>query len=515
MSNPQIQKQQQPSSPVRFVKPADLFMIRRKSLVPTSSSPYPMIEPQSPLKCLNKITEPSPTKGLPTLLKNPFNKPVKRRLQLGFSPSKNQLHSTTPSKNLSPANKRNRMLDVDEDANLEAPKFRILKSPTKRLKNNNVTDDWIIVTDLGFNLELRCKNWLTATRNFNRRLRPYVPSIESPFKKNNTHSLSSTKISVYQHPYFAWQSLYPRMANEFDNIVKHDNPFNSVHQSHISKMLFKDWSESFDNLFQLLLDGMCPYFYLCADLFNILLEHNSSLAEEGKHKVHAYISPISYGIKCKMESAGIELKILDFSKTNLPYQSPMKAHYNTSINNTITNNINNNNSQDESSQHSFGSQTQSSCNNNSGQGQSIRVPSSIDSGNVSCEGDDESFDYDDIFDENSNQPGEDENEESSQYLSKLGWSPRSVKFFYKQQDKGFKEGDSNTQTKITKSKPLAYLDGEENLKKLANFLKTNEKFTIHNVGKFACIPPTLLSPCEFRLSTFVRSGAELKRLFEN
>jgi hypothetical protein len=100
------------TSPVKFVKPADLFKMRR---VKKHDFKFD-ITSQSPLKCLK---DPSPVKNIPIILKNPFRgRTVKR--PLSFDSSNSPIKR--PSSNSSSPKKRPRMnLEIDEDANMEAP----------------------------------------------------------------------------------------------------------------------------------------------------------------------------------------------------------------------------------------------------------------------------------------------------------------------------------------------------------------------------------------------------------
>lgn len=98
------------TSPVKFVKPAELFKMRR---IRRHDFKFD-ITSQSPLKCLK---DPSPKKNIPIVLKNPF-RGVKR--PLSFNSSNSPIKR--PSSNSSSPKKRPKMnLEIDEDANMEAP----------------------------------------------------------------------------------------------------------------------------------------------------------------------------------------------------------------------------------------------------------------------------------------------------------------------------------------------------------------------------------------------------------
>lgn len=447
------------------------------------TSKFSALEAQSPLKCLNNITNPSPTKGLQKIMRNPFN--VKRRLNLGGSPKKQQ---TNGQNSINNNNSMARLLGSDEDANLEPPKKKpATGSPTKANQKRHIercfNNDWTLRTKLKITFDSRCKNWNDSRNTIHRRNRGSLP-MESPSKLNDK-SISEEAIknvaTVYQHPYLSWQPLYPRFTSELKTTSNNNdssNPFMLAKHSQVSKMMLRDWCESFRDLVNLLIDGKCPYFYFCADNFNILFIQKPIPGESKKRHLYAYISPISYGLSKELEKADIRLK----------YQESLKR--------VDSNNSTNLSQFNDCSQFSFTSQTQTSSldsrlDNNSSNQQ--RNASSSSSGIVS--------DAEDIFEDDSDDEGEENDEESSQYLSSLGWSPKSLKNI-REPTKGFKDsGNSNIKSKITTNKPLAYVEGVENIEKLSKFLETNGKLIILNIGKFACIPPTLLSPCEFRLST--------------
>lgn len=232
------QQPQQQSSPREFAKPSDLFKMRRRI----------SIEPQSPLKCLNSPLRPSPIKNLPVILKNPFNQ-VKRKLSLG-SP-----------------NKKTRMLELDEDANLDPPEMGQLK----RLKTS---------LDSPLKIKLRRNFGAQATTNNNR--------------------------EMYQHPYFSWLTLIPRKLNS--GFKKKDMPFAFNNRPQAVEQMHKDWCDSLDDLINQLINGKCSFFYLCADNYNILFESTP--------KLRAFISPFQCGMEKKCKALSIEFRYPEVSRSN-------------------------------------------------------------------------------------------------------------------------------------------------------------------------------------------------------
>lgn len=366
-------------------------------------------------------------------------------------------------------NKRTKMLELDEDANLEPPKMKQTDPQDK--KDRCYSNDWSLRTKVRINFEPHCKNWNGICASTHKRNSGSFVE-ESPSKVNDkTISIEAVKNAaiIYQHPYLAWLSLYPRDAKDFDE--KKDNPFKLTEHSQVTKMMHKAWCESLNDLTNLLIHGHCPYFYLCADNYNVLFKKTPS-SNCKRPLVQAYISPFSCGMGIELNKAGVEFKCPDLSNCNI--STTMAA------------------SGRENSQASFGSsQSQATINideeasQDTKQGNRSKATTSVDSGNGS--------DLEDDF-------GEDENEDASQFLESIGVSQQSCPFLQSKR-KGFVETDSNTQTKVTSKKPIATTEGRANILKLINFLQTNRLYTINSVGKFACVPPTLLSPTEFRLST--------------
>lgn len=468
-------KNQNQGSPRKFIRPADLFKLQIKStktitLTPSNLSnssnpganirfhlhssplggfnqpklPLPVvgsptfkrisaahhIEPPSPLKCLSNL-DPSPTKKIPTVLKNPFDKPVKRRLNL--SPKK--------------AIKRSKMLALDEDANLEPPKTKPIVSPTKG-GNNCSNNDWTLKTKLKVRFDNYCKNWndkssTTHHREFHD---------DSSSSSDCTISLEAIKnvATVYQHPYLPWLPLYPRSTGFFK---KDTATLDFMKSEKFTKALHNDWRESLDDIANLLIEGRCPYFYLCSDNYNALFKQKSGSPQ-------VCISPFAFGMASELNKLRIEFKypgarlpILSTKETS-PFTTPSS------------------------------SQSTQPRPDNSVSRDRTAAPSSIDSGHYSeCSGDELEEDVD---------------EDASQILQGIGLSEKDVSVVLK--PKGF-AADAESNTQSSSQVPLAIIEGVDNLRKFIKFLKTNRLYTMNNLGKFAHVPPTLLAPNQFRYST--------------
>lgn len=427
------------ASPEKFVKPADLFKMRRGGKCKFE------ITSQSPMKCLNNLTDPSPTKNLPTLLKNPFqNKPVKRRLNLGGdnSPSKSPIkrlysNSNHSSPRKSPT-KRSMKLEMDEDANMEAPRFRRdcnsnnLSTPRKRsgLVNNKgpcYQTDWTLRTKVRVNFPAVCKNWSQNMATTHKRHSGTALDEDTPSKTNDkTISLEAIKNAaiVYQHPYLSWLPLFPR-SDKLATTQKSNAVLSLSRHTEATKTMHRDWCDSLDDLINLSIEGKCPFFYLCTDVYNILFK----LCDE--KTIQAHISPVNFGLMSELRKMGINVKCEDDDIEN--------------------------------SQSGF----------------------------------DDRFNNE--FDESEDE--EESDEEASQFLESLGVSQQDYPSLHSRH-KNITEADSNSQsTKSVSQKPIATIEGIGDIKKLVTFLQTNRLYTISKVGEFACIPPTLLAPREFRLST--------------
>lgn len=474
------------SSPGKFIRPADLFKMRRNStktitLTPSNYSnssnpganisfhlhssplggfshnqqqklpPVPCspnfkrisaaqhIEPPSPLKCLSNFADPSPTKNLPTILKNPFDKPVKRRLNL--SPKK--------------AIKRSKMLALDEDANLEPPKTKPIESPVKGGKDCS-SSDWTLKTKLKVRFSSFCKNWNESSSTTHRRFQDSSSSSSSSsIPIDSTISLEAIKniATVYQHPYFSWLPLYPRTLTGFHTEKDLESRIDFKKSDKIISRMMGDWCDSLDDLTNLLIEGKCPYFYLCSDNYNVLFKQSPN-----KDRVQVYVSPFTFGMASELNKLRVEYRYprVDLKDTSQSTPGSSRSAY------LRLDNLKQENSSSPE-----------------------RMAPSIDSGHCSELSDDED--------------GPDATRDASQILQTIGLSDKDVPNIISKQ-KGFvPETDSNTQS--SSKVPLAIIEGLDNLQKFIKFIKENKLYTITNLGKFAHVPPTLLSPSPFRLGT--------------
>lgn len=437
---------------------------------------------QSPMKCLNNITDPSPTKKLPVCLKNPFNQPVKRRLQLGNSPMKRIVpsgsSSTNSSPRKSPVKKSSRLFEMnDEDANLEPPKMKnhLIKSPRKKQlagagQSTCYHNDWTLRTKLNLRFPNNgCQNWSQSSTTTHKRHSGNLMDEDTPSKVNDkTISLEAIKnaATVYQHPYLPWQPLFPRkrtykMAGSMPDASKQEAQLAVSQHPGAMKAMFQAWCESVDDLVNLLIDGKCPFFYLCSDLNTMLFKKATSY-----HDVQVFITPLSMDLGIKLTKHGIE------------YKCDIDKDIRDNIENTDTNscnsrNLNNNNSN-----------SQSDFNTSSSQQNTMSIQCSAPA-TTNDEDEELGVTEDDIA-----------NESQLDWLNKSGIT-----------DLDFRSKSQYSLPETKKAIPgrtaytIGLVEGSDNIRKFIRFLQTDKKSIIYNIGEFKSIPPTLISPREFRLST--------------
>lgn len=98
----------------------------------------------------------------------------------------------------------------------------------------------------------------------------------------------------WQHPHLPWLTLFPRSA-------KCNNGF--VLGEPERACLYQDWTNSFRALFQLVRSRQCPYFYVCANSFNVLFR---AAGIGGRVETHVYLTPTSRGMRAALKQEEIE-----------------------------------------------------------------------------------------------------------------------------------------------------------------------------------------------------------------
>lgn len=463
----QIQQQSPMKSPMKSPR-KDASGIRHLLGAATSSNSAttPSLLIQSPLKCLSNTIPPSPVKKLPTLLRNPFgsnqNSNSSSSSLLFKSPMKTPIkRKLNLDENRSPR-KKHRMIELDEDANLEPPKATSDESDS--VLNECEPNDWSLRTKMRINFKPRCKNFLldkpsthkrsrSSIENGNLSKKSKMQSDVDPIDKDindSTISIEAIKnvCTVYQHPYMAWMPLFPRITIDFKS--SKEVPLNLAKQPQIANSLHKDWCDSLNDLVSLLNEGLCPYFYMCTDLYNILfryVEINPTDTDQKDNHIQAYISPCSYGLRSELKRQGVDFVCStdsnETSSQNVTINPLLKELEST---------------EDTEAIH--------------------------DSGLASSDDSNES---------------PDDKDETSQFLESLGLSQHDFPSLTAPVKR--KSMDESSKNTISSVKSMTTVIGYSNVMKMIEFLKSSRLYTMTNVGKFACIPPTLLSPVQFRRST--------------
>lgn len=375
----------------------------------------------------------------------------------------------------------------DEDANLEPPNMRhqSRKSPIKRqLVNGNACflNDWTLKTKLHVAFPNRCRNWSSSSTTTHKRHNGSLMDEDTPSKVNDrTISVEAIKnaATIYQHPYLPWLPLFPRKVGDKTTIVTDQDKKQaqfamSKHPAAIKAML-KAWCESLDDLTNLLIDGKCPFFYMCSDFKTMLFKRSTSY-----HDVQVFITPFNLDFGLTLTKHGID------------YKSDISEDLENNIENTDTSSCN--------SQQMFGSfnsntmpDSQSNFSLSGSQRQLNRHRST-----------NENRAYSNIDEELGLDEEEDEGEQTSQAIFesigiKGGWSELDAK----EPDTKLTAppGEVSRSKVIYTPKSIGVIEGVDNVRKFIHLMQTNKTHTINNVGEFASIPPTLISPREFRLST--------------
>ncbi|XP_014290414.1 protein downstream neighbor of son homolog isoform X2 [Halyomorpha halys] len=104
----------------------------------------------------------------------------------------------------------------------------------------------------------------------------------------------------WQHPQLPWLDLYPRHS-----LRKADKqPF--LISPAVKEALYKDWSNSFRSLFQLVRTRHCPYFYVVANTFTCLFR---AAGINGIGETTAYVCPTSGGLRKLLREEGINFSM--------------------------------------------------------------------------------------------------------------------------------------------------------------------------------------------------------------
>ncbi|KAK3907631.1 Protein downstream neighbor of son-like protein [Frankliniella fusca] len=109
---------------------------------------------------------------------------------------------------------------------------------------------------------------------------------------------------IWQHPWLPWLDLYPRQAAKVSSTA--DANLNIAAMPALRDSLQRDWSKSFQSLFQLVRARQCPYFYVCANSFTCLFRAAGIC---GISETHALITPTTRGFRQLLKEEDVEFTL--------------------------------------------------------------------------------------------------------------------------------------------------------------------------------------------------------------
>ncbi|KAH9639081.1 hypothetical protein HF086_009050 [Spodoptera exigua] len=238
----------------------------------------------------------------------------------------------------------------------------------------------------------------------------------------------------WQHPHLPWLDLYPRSSGKVAA-----TSFMATNED-VKQAIYREWTESFRSLFQLLRALHCPYFYVCANTFTCLFR---AAGVCGVSEPCALIAPTTRGFRQTLRQEDVEY--------TMPLRPDSKKKLNTS-------------DEDRPKNASF-----DSC-------------------------------YD-TMDDKMSQDGSDRKEDEDdddpdQLLSQMGFETEVIKKINITQARITHSAESSVDSA---AESLVFVRGAD-AQALFNFL-LNCKSIVSPTGPFAGVPPTLLSPTAFHGGT--------------
>jgi len=119
--------------------------------------------------------------------------------------------------------------------------------------------------------------------------------------KNTSSGLDISSSARFHQNLMYWQSPHLPWLNLVQRNSSNNNPF-KLNENEIDS-LYKDWMNSFKNLFNLLRARQCPYFYVLANNYNILFR---AAGIGGRAEMHALLTPTSKGFRQMLNDEEIE-----------------------------------------------------------------------------------------------------------------------------------------------------------------------------------------------------------------
>ena len=343
-----------------FVKPFEVFLMRKKKRV--SSSPKKCAF--SPLKSLNTN---SPAKDN---IKSPLKlrkTPVKKSNSENYVPiSKEKVKSSSTTEAKTPTRAPKRQLNFngifsgdrnknkpsnetpiinldDDETNLEAPVKRVKVGDNTSSNCSRVPIDWSLKTRIRFisnkpfpfRGSFRAAEDAAGTTSFVRCLHlnsgddeqdgpaGTVPAFfaNHPMFSGNSNTSSSPSSSrkqpidsslyaafrqhalVWSHPHLPWLTLFPRISI---NQSTQKSQFSLETQSAMGEALHEDFTSSMRSLFHLIKTRQCPFFYVCASTFTVLIR---SAGVSAVDVVHALVTPTTSGFRNLLTDEGIAFSL--------------------------------------------------------------------------------------------------------------------------------------------------------------------------------------------------------------
>ncbi|CAH1714277.1 unnamed protein product [Chironomus riparius] len=119
--------------------------------------------------------------------------------------------------------------------------------------------------------------------------------------KNTSSGLDISSSARFHQNLMYWQSPHLPWLNLVQRNSSNNNPF-KLNENEVDS-LYKDWMNSFKNLFNLLRARQCPYFYVLANNYNILFR---AAGIGGRAEMHALLTPTSKGFRQMLNDEEIE-----------------------------------------------------------------------------------------------------------------------------------------------------------------------------------------------------------------
>nr|CAB3239481.1 protein downstream neighbor of son homolog [Phallusia mammillata] len=175
--------------------------------------------------------------------------------------------------------------------------------PEKNIGKEKVPPDWSIKTKARF-LSPSTFAWCARMKGSEE---AQVVRSSSTLQLEKVENCSQTDFRVelgknlvyWQHPSIPWFNLFPRFGAEC-KIVPHTTG-EAVTEDRIKSSLYDSWAAAFRSVYQLLRQDLCPYFYVCSQMYTALFR-SSAVSANG---VNCILTPTSLGFRNSLKAEGI------------------------------------------------------------------------------------------------------------------------------------------------------------------------------------------------------------------